>query len=148
MEASVCVARPRAPADCDLLSLPGLRFRHPRRRLSEACRRLGRGVGSLSLTLVLRIGVAIGRGHEHRDYPGLLSATSKSRSGTGGDPPTRRIGAPYVSLSHAQGGRSEAAVSRTREASNRVRVSGVWAAGHATQTSNSPGVGKGAQKSR
>jgi hypothetical protein len=56
-----------APALCDLLPLPGLRFRHSRRRLSETCWRLGRGGGRLSLTLVLLIGVVLGRGHELQD---------------------------------------------------------------------------------
>ena len=53
-----------APALCDLLPLPGLRFRHPRRRLSERCWRLVRRGGHLSLTLVLPIGVVLGRGHD------------------------------------------------------------------------------------
>jgi hypothetical protein len=40
-----------------------LRFRHPRRRLSETCC-LSRKGGRLSLTLVLPIGVVLGHGHE------------------------------------------------------------------------------------
>jgi hypothetical protein len=38
------------------------------------------------------------------------------------------------------------AVSRIKDASNSLRVSGIWAAGHATQTSNSPGGGGGARR--
>src|SRR5262249_45048345 len=62
-----------APALCDLLPLPGLRFRDPRRRLLETCWRLGRRGGLSRLTLMLLLRVALGRGHERE-------ATSRSSS--------------------------------------------------------------------
>ena len=57
-----------APALCNLLPLPGLRFRYPRRRLLETCWSLGSRGGRLSLILVFPIGVVLGRGHKPRDY--------------------------------------------------------------------------------
>jgi hypothetical protein len=54
-----------APAFCDLLPLPSLRFRHTRRRLSERCRRLERWYRRVSVRLLLPIGVVPGGGHRH-----------------------------------------------------------------------------------
>jgi hypothetical protein len=56
----VHVVRSRAceTALCDLLPLPGLRFRHPRRRGLETCGRLRRRAGRPRLTIVFASGLS------------------------------------------------------------------------------------------
>ena len=82
-EASVCVARPRACASLLRSAVPS-RLAHPPSPPPPlgGVWQFGGGVGSLSLTLVLTNGVAIGQRHEPRDYPGLLSPIRASRAGT------------------------------------------------------------------
>ena len=63
------------------------------------------------------------------------------------DRPTGRTAARLPMAGHSQGGRSAAADSLIKDPSNSEQVSGIWAAGQATQTSKSPGGGRGAQKS-
>ena len=53
-----------APAGCDLLPLPSLRFRETSRRLLQTCWRLGNRHGSSRLTLVLPSGVILGGCHK------------------------------------------------------------------------------------
>ena len=74
-----------APTLCDLLPLPGLRFRYPRCRSSETRRRLGRRGETLTLRLVRTVGIVIALGRVHarrgclRPFPSL-SHTGCSRA--------------------------------------------------------------------